>query len=76
MWAAVAIAAVAAINYFGVRTAGRFQILITGLKVASIVLIIALGFTVKAPDGFLTATGNAAPGYGGVSAFLAALEHI
>ena len=47
VWAAAAIAGVAAINYFGVRTAGRFQILITGMKVAAIVLIVGLGLVVK-----------------------------
>jgi APA family basic amino acid/polyamine antiporter len=73
MWAAVAIAAVATINYFGVRTAGRFQILITGLKVAAIVLIIVVGLTVKTTGGMLAAMGNAGPAYRSVSAFLAAL---
>ena len=47
LWAAVALAVMAAINYFGVRTAGQFQLVITGLKVASIVLIIGLGFSLK-----------------------------
>jgi APA family basic amino acid/polyamine antiporter len=45
LWAAAALAVMAAINYFGVRTAGQFQIVITGLKVSVIILIIGLGFT-------------------------------
>jgi APA family basic amino acid/polyamine antiporter len=45
LWAAVALAVMAAINYFGVRTAGQFQIAITGLKVSMIILVVGLGFT-------------------------------
>jgi amino acid transporter len=57
VWAALAklaIAGVTAINYFGVRTAGRFQIFITGMKVAAIVLIVGLGLAVKNAGGIPT----------------------
>jgi APA family basic amino acid/polyamine antiporter len=45
--AAVAIVIVAAMNYLGVRTVGRFQIFLTALKLAAVVLILGLGFAVK-----------------------------
>ena len=43
--AAGIIALVAAINYIGVRTAGHFQIFLTSLKVAAVVVIVILGLT-------------------------------
>ncbi len=73
VWAAVAITAVTALNYFGVRTAGRFQILVTGMKVAAIVLIVGVGFTAKNATGIPTNASNAAMAYGSVGAFLTAL---
>ena len=73
VWAAVAIAGVAAINYFGVRTAGRFQVLLTGLKVAAIVLIIALGLAVKNAGGITSHPSDAAMARGRAGAFLTAL---
>jgi basic amino acid/polyamine antiporter, APA family len=76
VWAAVAITGVTAINYFGVRTAGRFQILITGVKVAAIVLIVGLGLAVKNAGGIPTNASNAATAYGGAGAFLTALVPI
>src|SRR5215470_16492089 len=45
--AAGIIALVTAINYLGVRTAGRFQIFLTSLKVAAVVTIVALGLTLS-----------------------------
>src|SRR5215469_17191834 len=45
--AALAIVLVAAMNYLGVRTVGRFQVLLTALKLAAVVLILGLGFAVK-----------------------------
>jgi basic amino acid/polyamine antiporter, APA family len=45
--AALAIVLVAAMNYLGVRTVGRFQILLTALKLAAVALILALGFAAK-----------------------------
>jgi len=41
--AAVLITVMAAINYFGVHTAGRIQMILTGLKLVAVVTIIALG---------------------------------
>ena len=38
---------VTAINYVGVRTAGRFQIFLTSLKVAALVAIVLLGLTLR-----------------------------
>lgn len=76
LWSALAIVGVAVINYFGVRTAGRFQILITGMKVAAIVLIVGLGLAVENSGGKPTAASNAAMAYGGAGAFLTALVPI
>jgi basic amino acid/polyamine antiporter, APA family len=76
VWAAIAIAAVAAINYFGVRTAGHVQILITGLKVAAIIVIVALGFALKNAGVIQTSAGDTPLAYGGVGAFLTALVPI
>jgi basic amino acid/polyamine antiporter, APA family len=72
VWAAVAIAVAMAINYFGVRTAGRFQMLIAGIKVAAVVLIVGLGLAVKNAGGVANAN-NAAMEFGGARAFLTAL---
>lgn len=74
LWAALALAGMAAINYFGVRTAGQFQIVITGLKVAAIVLIIGLGFTVK-QIGAMPPNATFSE-HGGVGAMLSALVPI
>jgi APA family basic amino acid/polyamine antiporter len=76
VWAVLAIAGVAAINYFGVRTAGYAQILLTGLKVAAIIFIVALGFLFKNVCGTQTSAHNAALGYRGVGAFLTALAPV
>jgi solute carrier family 7 (D/L-type amino acid transporter), member 10 len=62
VWSALAIAGVAAVNYFGVRTAGYAQILLTGLKVAAIIFIVALGFLFKNVCGTQTSANNAALG--------------
>jgi len=76
VWAAVAIAAVAAINYVGVRTAGRVQILITGSKVAAIVLIVGLGLTLKDVGGMHPMASAAFAAYGGAGTFLTGLVPI
>ena len=73
VWAALAIAGVAAINYFGVRTAGKVQVLFTGLKVTTIVVIVALGFAMRKVGG-IGAPANVVPlAHGGIGAFLGAL---
>ena len=45
--AALAIVLVAAMNYLGVRTVGRFQVCLTALKLAAVALILGLGFATK-----------------------------
>jgi basic amino acid/polyamine antiporter, APA family len=44
-WAVAVIAVMAAINYFGIRNAGRVQTFLTGLKVVAIASIVVLGLT-------------------------------
>jgi amino acid transporter len=73
VWAALSIGGVAVINYFGIRTAGRFQILVTGLKVVAIILIIGLGLALRNPGGVFAGANHAEGGDGSVTAFLAAL---
>jgi APA family basic amino acid/polyamine antiporter len=53
--AGAVIAVMAIINYFGVRTAGRIQIILTGLKVAAVIIIIALGLTRGVVGGIISA---------------------
>jgi len=48
-WAAAAIVLVTAMNYVGVRNAGRFQVFLTVLKVAAVAAILILALTVKSP---------------------------
>lgn len=76
IWAAIAIAGVALINYFGVRTAGRFQVLITGLKVGAVVFIVLLGLILKNIGGTIANSSYAGPTHGGLAAFLTALVPI
>jgi basic amino acid/polyamine antiporter, APA family len=45
--AALAIVLVAAMNYLGVRTVGRFQVFLTALKLVAVALILGLGFAAK-----------------------------
>jgi APA family basic amino acid/polyamine antiporter len=71
--AAVMIAVVAIINYFGVRTAGRFQILLSSLKVAAVGAIVVLGLAlVGKGNGSEPALGTPFQ-YIGLGAFLSAL---
>lgn len=71
--AAVMIAVVAGINYFGVRTAGRFQILLSSLKVAAVAAIVILGLTLARKSTGIE-PGLATPyQYVGLGAFLSAL---
>jgi basic amino acid/polyamine antiporter, APA family len=76
VWAAAAIAAATALNYFGVRTAGRFQILIAAVKVTAIILVAGLGLAMKNASGIPVNANNAATAYGGARAFLTALVPI
>jgi basic amino acid/polyamine antiporter, APA family len=72
-WAVAVIAAMAAINYFGVRNAGRVQTVLAGLKVAAIASIVVLGLTLGKVNGIHSQLVAAAPPAGGVGAFLTAL---
>ena len=72
-WAAVVIAAVTAINYLGVRTAGRTQIVLTSLKVAALLAIVLMGVTLGRASGVQPSGVVTPPAPGGVGAFLMAL---
>ena len=73
LWSAAAIVVVAAVNYFGVRTAGRVQVVLTGLKVGVLLAIVILGVTL-AGGGPAQAIGNAAyQAAGGLSGYFLAL---
>jgi basic amino acid/polyamine antiporter, APA family len=63
------------INYFGIHAAGRFQILLTGSKVAAVVAIVVPGFT-TASAGEIGTAQTAAPVREGLSAILTALVPI
>jgi APA family basic amino acid/polyamine antiporter len=71
--AAAVVAAVTAINYFGVRTAGRIQIVLSGLKVAGVVTIVVLGLALGRVSGIHSGSKADPLGYGTAGAFLTAL---
>jgi basic amino acid/polyamine antiporter, APA family len=71
--AAAVIAVMAIINYLGVRTAGRIQVILTGLKVAAVLIIIALGLTQGAVSGIISAHLSAPLTLGAAGSFLIAL---
>jgi basic amino acid/polyamine antiporter, APA family len=50
-WAVVALALFAFINFLGVRTGGRVQVVLTVIKVSSVMLIILLVFLLARPGG-------------------------
>src|SRR6266700_497631 len=70
--AAGIIVLVTAINYLGVRTAGRFQIFLTSLKVAAVVAIVILGLTLGKLRGIHPAL-IMSPAQGSIGAVLMAL---
>jgi APA family basic amino acid/polyamine antiporter len=70
--AAAAVVVVTGLNYLGVRRAGRFQVTLTGTKVATVAAILVLGFMVKGSGG-VQAAFIPATRHGAVTAFLAAL---
>lgn len=72
-WAAAAITAMMAINYFGVRNAGRVQIVLTALKVAALACLVVLGLTLGKVSGSHSLPPMTPPAYGGIGAFLTAL---
>ncbi len=71
--AAAVIAVMAIINYFGVRTAGRIQVILTSLKVAAVTIIIALGLTLGTVGGIISAHLSAPLTLGAGGSFLVAL---
>jgi APA family basic amino acid/polyamine antiporter len=71
--AAAVIAVMAIINYFGVRTAGRIQVILTGLKVLAVIMIIALGLTRGAVGGIISEHLSAPLTLGAAGSFLIAL---
>jgi basic amino acid/polyamine antiporter, APA family len=70
--AAGVVVIVTALNYLGVRTAGRFQLFPTALKVATVGAIVALGLMTRCPNGGQPAF-IASPTHSIVAAFLTAL---
>src|SRR5215831_1632174 len=73
LWSAVAIVVVAAVNYFGVRTAGRMQVALTSLKVGVLLALVILGLTL-AHGGTVQTNGNvSAQAGGGLSGYFLAL---
>jgi APA family basic amino acid/polyamine antiporter len=70
--AALVVILVTALNYIGVRTVGRFQVVLTALKVGTIVLILILGMsTGTSPTDLMTSF--PVPSHGPLVAFLLAL---
>jgi hypothetical protein len=45
--AAVMVVVVSGLNYLGVRTVGRFQVILTSLKVATVIAILVLGLRAR-----------------------------
>jgi amino acid transporter len=75
VWAAAVIVVVTGLNYLGVRTAGRFQVFLTALKVATVVAVLVLGVTasnsIRAQPAVI-----ASPAHGPLAAFLIALAAV
>jgi len=73
LWSGMAIVVVAAVNYFGVRTAGRTQVVLTSLKVGVLLAIVILGVALTG-GGPAQANGNvASQAAGGLSGYFLAL---
>ena len=70
--AAVVVVFVTVLNYLGVRTVGRVQILLTALKIATIVAVVVLGVMANNPASERTAFVES-PSHGPIVAFLTAL---
>lgn len=71
--AATMIVLVTIINYFGVRAAGRFQILLSSLKVAAVAAIVILGLTLVGKSSASQTLLEPSLHYTGLGAFLSAL---
>jgi amino acid transporter len=70
--AAVVVVVVTGLNYLGVRTAGRFQVFLTTLKVVAVAAILVLGLTARGLSGAQSAL-ITPPAHGALVAFLTAL---
>ena len=70
--AAAVIVVVGGINYFGVRTAGRFQVFLTAFKVAVVAAIVVLGLVLGKTSGS-ESTAIASPSHGVLEVFLIAV---
>jgi basic amino acid/polyamine antiporter, APA family len=70
--AAAVIVVATGLNYFGVRTVGRFQIFLTAVKVVVVAAIVILGLTLGKTSG-MHPTFVTAPAHGAMRAFLTAL---
>ena len=70
--AAAAIAVVTGLNYFGVRTVGRFQVFLTSLKVGTVAALLVLGLAAKSPSAAQQAF-IPSPAHGPLVALLTAL---
>jgi basic amino acid/polyamine antiporter, APA family len=71
--AAGMIVLVTVINYFGVRAAGRFQILLSSLKVAAVAALVILGLTLAGKSCSIQPLLEPSSHYSGLGAFLSAL---
>jgi APA family basic amino acid/polyamine antiporter len=65
------IMSLAGLNYFGVKLGGRVQIVITAVKVALILGVVAVGFS--APQASIANLSTSVPAMGGFAGFFAAL---
>ena len=70
--AAVVVVFVTVLNYLGVRTAGRVQIFLTALKIATVIAILVLGVMATNPTSDRPAFVES-PAHGAIVAFLTAL---
>jgi amino acid transporter len=73
LWSALAIVVVAAVNYFGVRTAGRVQVVLTSLKVGVLLAIVILGVALPGEGPAHANGGVASQVAGGLSGYFLAL---
>ncbi|MGA2418794.1 MAG: amino acid permease, partial [Candidatus Acidiferrum sp.] len=72
--AALVVAAVTAINYLSVRIGGSIQVLLTSLKIGTILAIVVAGVIFGKPHTVMAAASHAVPmGYGAIGAVLTAL---
>jgi amino acid transporter len=75
LWATAAIAVAATINYFGVRTAGCTQVVLTSLKIAVLLTVVIVGVALGR-GGAANLGEPAALAIGGIGGFLTALVSV